>query len=309
MADKNLVAPTAVLCAKVRKQFTDIPYSKEIYKQVKGDKCSLNLIYLPLLFLGRVGFFPDIYPMISILEGRYKSTNDAIARLGDCSVLELAAGISPRGLEATDGRLPFFRKDSVYIETDLPEMLERKEKMVRDMRANQRREVPKNHRFLTLDATDYSQFARAGEQFRALGNTKPIAVVSEGLWGYLEKQKNSLEMQRRVRDNIARFLQEYSNSGAWVTPDFSGAWGNNTQKSPVLRFLRDRIRKTTKTAGTSFNGKNEVKDFLGVRELGAEIVPNEQIVPALRCLHQAGISLSQALKVAPSYRAWYITLK
>lgn len=309
MANENLVAPTAVLCAKVRSRFTDLPYSKEIYSQVRKDKCSLGLIYYPLLFLGRIGFFENVYPMLSILEGRYKSTNNAIAKLEDCSVLELAAGISPRGLEATDGRLPFFRKDSIYVETDLPDMIERKEKMVRSIRANQGRESPKNHRFLPLNVMDYSQFARAGEEFRRSGNTKPIVVVSEGLGGYLETQKDSTAMQMRVRDNIARFLEEYSNSGAWVTPDFSGPWGSKTQIPAAARVVRKRIRKTTKTAGVPFKSEQEAKDFLALGQLDAQVVPNEHLVPNLRCLRTAGIGLSRALKVAPSYRAWYIKLK
>ena len=279
-----------------------------MYNQVRGDKCALNVIYPILSGLGKIGMFKKVFPKISIMEGRYKSTNEAIAKLGDCSVLELAAGISPRGLEATDGSFEWFTPGSWYVETDLRGMVHRKRNIVGEIRAGQGREVTENHRFFAVDVADYIRVLKAGVFLQKLGNIKPIAVVHEGLWGYLDREKGSVEIQTRVRDNIAGFLRDYSNGGAWITPDFS--MGRSTHADGnVSRFFRHRIRQTTKTAGSKFTSDEEVCDFLREGGLRAEVLPNKDIAKNLSCIKIAGLDPARVEDCARSYRAWYITLQ
>ncbi len=61
----------------------------------------------------RVVMMGSISP--SMFEARYKSINRGLAKCGIANVMELACGLSPRGLEIAS-------KGGVYVGTDLPEM-------------------------------------------------------------------------------------------------------------------------------------------------------------------------------------------
>lgn len=77
------ISPTAIVTAYPR-QFTDIPYEKEIYEWLNYN-CKNNDVKLNKLLA------PEI-------EARYKLTNKILDDLNIKQVLELAAGYSSRGI-------------------------------------------------------------------------------------------------------------------------------------------------------------------------------------------------------------------
>ena len=105
------IGTTARLIAYLR-TFTDIPFSKEIAEATDAKKDFKTLA-------GTSG--PSMAQFAFIWEARYKATNQIIERHCINQVLEIAAGLSPRGLAITED------PDVVYVATDLPLILEQEQ--------------------------------------------------------------------------------------------------------------------------------------------------------------------------------------
>src|SRR5262249_45684894 len=97
-ADFNKISPTAFMTSLAR-QFTDIPYSKEMAELVTEQRVT----GLPL-----------------ILESRYKAINKVAEKYSFKQILELASGFLTRGLEFT------VNPEIIFIESDLHQMIEHK---------------------------------------------------------------------------------------------------------------------------------------------------------------------------------------
>jgi hypothetical protein len=110
-------------------------------------------------------------------------------------VVELAAGLSPRGLELTR-RHPAL----TYVEVDLPEMAARKDAILRAKGAD-----PSRHRSVAADVLDDRAFAAvfAGPS-SLLDTTRGTAVVTEGLVNYFPREA-VLGLWRRTARELRRF--------------------------------------------------------------------------------------------------------
>lgn len=106
-------------------------------------------------------------------------------------VVELACGMSPRGLAFT-GRHP----DLVYVEVDLPDMAERKRRTLDGIRLPHER-----HRVEAADVMTGVQLSRI---FSSLDREEGVAVVTEGLLSYFS-QGDVVELWRRVAHELHRF--------------------------------------------------------------------------------------------------------
>jgi O-methyltransferase involved in polyketide biosynthesis len=110
-------------------------------------------------------------------------------------VVELAAGLSPRGLELTR-RHP----DLTYVEVDLPEMAARKDGILAAKGAD-----PRRHRAVAADVLDDRAFAAV---FSGPGSLldpgRGTVVVTEGLLNYFPRPA-VLGLWRRTARELARF--------------------------------------------------------------------------------------------------------
>ncbi len=122
---------------------------------------------------------------------------EAIAAGVVSQVVELAAGLSPRGLEVTR-RHP----DLTYVEVDLPGMAARKGRVLRAKGAD-----PARHRAVTADVLDDAAFTAvfAGRE-SMLDPSRGTAVVTEGLLNYLPREA-VLGLWRRTARELRRFPQ------------------------------------------------------------------------------------------------------
>jgi O-methyltransferase involved in polyketide biosynthesis len=101
---------------------------------------------------------------------------DAIEHHGIAQVIEIAAGMSPRGWRFAnrhDGRL-------TYIEADLPAMAERKRRALGRIGS-----LSDHHRVVELDALATDGPGSLAELARQLDPGQGLAIVTEGLLGYL----------------------------------------------------------------------------------------------------------------------------
>ena len=102
------IEPTAWLTAYLR-SYSDIPYCAEIFSEMERIK-SINIP--PEMKK------PNLAPQ---LEARYKLISKVLKKCGVDQILELASGLTPRGLNQT------LKNESIkYVEIDLPEVVKMK---------------------------------------------------------------------------------------------------------------------------------------------------------------------------------------
>jgi O-methyltransferase involved in polyketide biosynthesis len=195
--DYDKISPTAWGVA-YRRSLTDIPFAKDIFEQLQKrleESGSGDMeIFKKLMFT----------EMTPQFEARYKLINNIIRQNPTNHILEIAAGLAPRGLEFTQD--PMIE----YIELDLPDMMDQKRAIVQSMQSKMNTIPNKNLYFEDGNALDLESLISASEHF-----TKgPITVTHEGLLRYL-----NFEEKEKVAKNIRALLEKFG--GVWITPDIT----------------------------------------------------------------------------------------
>lgn len=133
-----------------------------------------------------------------VLEARFKAVSRLVDQVGSRNILELASGISPRGLIMTE--------DSAvtYVETDLPEMLHEKADLIRDVLGAQN-VVRTNLHVMEVDAVNREQLQEAVNL-----TSGEITIAQEGLFVYMPRRD-----QEKVARNVLGILRD--RGGAWIT--------------------------------------------------------------------------------------------
>jgi len=281
--DFDKISLIALLCAKIKSEYTDIPYATEIYELLSKDEKKFNGIDLTPLEYEHSNLSLRV---VSTLEGRHLSINDAIKDSGP--ILELSAGLSSRGLE-------FSGRDH-YIETDLPAMTALKKKIV-----NQIIIENSSYQILPLNPLNLSELLLFGKRFQGEYGKKPPTIINEGLLMYL-----STNEQEQLRDNLTLFLGKYFPQSSWITTDFSS---RPIEGMGEVSNLMKKIEKETGREFNRFNDDEEVHKFLFEGDLKGEALPNHHLIDRLSCLKKLKITREEAAKVSDMYKAWRITLK
>lgn len=270
MPDFNKISPTARGSAYAL-SFCDIPYAEEIVEEAKVEE------FLGAL-AGRFGLAnsPKSFIIKKIIakfaplnEGRFRSASEILKRRGIKNILEIAAGLSPRGLAIT--------ADSTvnYVETDLPEMLAEKERLVKSILAKQNITRP-NLKFFAANALDFDALAKASEHL-----APPIAIINEGLLTYL-----TMEEKIVVAQNIHRLLKQ--KKGVWISPDFQPLEKRTGIKAAILKKVIDLTGRDT--AKNSFQNEKELSDFLRETNFKMEAIPQLELMGELACAKRFNIS-------------------
>ncbi|MBU0907145.1 MAG: class I SAM-dependent methyltransferase [Nanoarchaeota archaeon] len=280
--DHNKISHTAAMCARARAKYTDMPYAQKIAAQIKDAD---GKIPWPVRML--TSLMPGRLAQVTLLEGRYVATNEALER-SNYQILEVAAGLSPRGLTHSD-------RGTFYVETDLPEMIRAKEEIVKTIRQEEGRGISPNHLFRELNVLDEDSLSRIGDLFASQGNGRPIAVIHEGLLMYLSREE-----QNRMRDNLAQFFRIYSPKGVWISPDLSYKPAGN--EGLIVKWAKRRIEKRTGRKFTSFPSPEEAARFLEEGGFQGDVLSNEHLVKDLTSVRGGRVSIKKAREVASRYR-------
>lgn len=230
------ISPTAKLVAHGR-TFTDIPFAKEIAIECDAEKAFQSSYIAESLSL-----------QVPFWEARYKATNQIIAREGITQILEIAAGLSPRGLTMTGD------PEVVYVATDLPEMLEQEKSIAEAILARLNIQRPNLH-FSVANALDLDELLQAATPFQS---DKPIALLTEGLLSYLTRAE-----QATLAANMHELLARYG--GVWITPDVSTK--QNWEKfRRIDKRMQQRAEAISNTTGRSlydnlFIDNNDIQQF------------------------------------------------
>ena len=190
------ISQTAFPVAYAR-TFSDIPYAQEVFNEFKA----LRGIDDNSLFTGS----PYRVNLAAQFEARQKLIDKLVHLSNSKQILELASGLTTRGLEMTQN------PDLTYIETDLPAMLEEKKKIVISLTEKEVVPMRTNLQFTPANALILAELEEATKEFNS---GEPITVVNEGLLRYLNFEEKAV-----VAKNILTLLRKYG--GVWITPDIS----------------------------------------------------------------------------------------
>lgn len=187
--DFRRVSVTALIPAFGRGEYSDIPWANEM-----------------VVFLRGRGLTPEGGPWsetaarsyAAFFEARFKCVNNILEERGATQVLELAAGLSPRGMDFAQ------RSGIVYVEADLAESSEFKREVVREVCGG----VPANLHLCAASVIDSAEFRECCAVF----SEDAVGVATEGLLRYL-----TFDEKRILCANVRELLEDHG--GFWVTTD------------------------------------------------------------------------------------------
>jgi O-methyltransferase involved in polyketide biosynthesis len=234
------ISPTAKFVAYLR-TFTDIPFAKEI-----ADESAAERTYQQLAGESK----ESLIRLSPYWEARYKATDRIITQRGITQILEVAAGLSPRGLAMTENR------DVVYVVTDLPEILDQEKAIAEAILARLNSSRPNLH-FETANALDRESLLMASTVF---GSDRPVAIVTEGLLPYLNREEKTV-----LADNIHELFSRYR--GVWVTSDVhTKQYREATYRLADGKELRQRQNRIARSTGSDlesnlFDDENDLRRY------------------------------------------------
>ncbi|MBE9216517.1 class I SAM-dependent methyltransferase [Plectonema cf. radiosum LEGE 06105] len=284
------ISPTSLMVAYAR-QFTDIPYSKELSQLVNAEAFVEQLETAVEQFQGQKLDRP--VETAALFEARYKAINKLMSEFSSKQVIELASGLLPRGMT--------FSCDSnnIFIESDLPAMINRKQQLVKQLVGDR-----SNLYFVPIDATSQpSQFPLNADY---LDSQKPITVICEGLLMYL-----TLKQKQQVFSNVRELLQVYG--GVLITPDLVTKedlklrW----QISPTWEKFELTVNKMTETSLEDgyFDNIEEVKQFAAEQGFKLQSHSMLNVLNQLTCLQPLGIDPAIAKSLLADASVFALTLQ
>ncbi|MFA5230623.1 MAG: class I SAM-dependent methyltransferase [Candidatus Paceibacterota bacterium] len=171
-----------------RRTFTDIPFSKEIFKELEEIRKKNNYEKISE-FLKKKELAPQF-------EARHKLIDKLIYKHNCDQILELAAGFSSRGLAMA-------AKDKFnYVEIDLSRVIKEKKQIVKEISRKNNFKIPKNLHFVSGNVLNYGTFEKALKYF---DKSKPLIIAHEGLLRYL-----TMEERAKVAKNIHKVLKKFN---------------------------------------------------------------------------------------------------
>jgi O-methyltransferase involved in polyketide biosynthesis len=226
------ISPTAKLTAYLR-TFSDIPFAKEIAAESGAEKAYLELTDESAKSMVRLAPY---------WEARYKATNQIIVEHGITQILEIAAGLSPRGLEMTrDPKI-------ICMVTDLPQILE-EEKMIVDRILAKSNNHRSNLYYRTVNALDKENLSAAMAVFK---DDRTIAIIAEGLLPYFSRRE-----KETLADNIRPLLKRYG--GIWIATDVQTK--QYLQKvSQIAENTGKRVASVSNSTGTDLESNLFIDD-------------------------------------------------
>lgn len=253
------ISPTAKFVAHLR-TFSDIPHSNEIALACDAESEFMRLTK------GKPQDFLWLAPMI---EMRYKSVDAVLNIYQPTNIVELAAGVSPRGLIRSEDDCCNF------IETDLPDILVEKHQTVRDILGSRLRN---NLHRVAVNAVEDEELFPVGE----LLIDGPTVVLNEGLLPYL-----SIEEKGKVARNVYQFLKR--KGGIWITPDVTSkdrmaalSSGANPRILQAIELLSGQTGRDF--IENSFDSFEVAKDFFEGFGFKVSVRSQRDLVPHLTSL-------------------------
>lgn len=238
--------------------------------------------------------------MAVLFQSRYHAMNAAIGMAsGSASqIIEFAAGVSPRGYQWSQ-----MSPGTIYIESDLPQLMIRKAKLVRNSLIASATE---NRGVLHYCATDVLDLDSMLEALKSIDTHLPFTIVTEGLLLYFTNHE-----LRHFLENIFTLLSR-SRNATWITDLVTQENLDElfTSHPGVARSVRKVFALTGRTiiANNPFQSEACVQRYLN--EFGLRVdrtVPLRDV--ALRLDLVVPIERSVREKVVGSRKIWSVSVR
>lgn len=282
--DLSKISLTAKLTAYMR-QFTDIPFAKDVAKLVRAQKA------FDALLRDRHLKTSDLLWYAPILEARYKSIGEMIHRSGTKQILEMASGLSMRGLAMTAD------PSVTYVETDLGEITREKEALIEEISHAQRLAKRPNLKVMEANALECEEVLAATASFRP---GEPVAIVHEGLLQYLTSTETEA-----VATNVGAVLREFG--GVWITPDFTltaDAANVTEQQRKFREIVTDATDRTM--YNNAFDNTEHLSNYFA--RLGFQVEVYNQLYLTTHLVSAELIPSPQLNELRPRLRLWVLRL-
>jgi O-methyltransferase involved in polyketide biosynthesis len=282
--DYSKIALTAKLTAYLR-QFTDISFAKDVAEVINARAAFEDLLWNKHLKADALIWYAPI------LEARYKSITEMIRRSDVHQVLELASGLSLRGLAMTaDPALH-------YVETDLAELTAESSGLIEEIFRRHHFATRDNFHRLAANALEGEDLVRATENFAP---DQPIAIVHEGLLQYLTSTETEA-----VAVNIRALLEKFG--GSWITPDFSLKADAANISAEQQQFRQIVASATDHTMyNNAFDNAEHMNDYFGRLGFQIEVFNQLYLAPDLSSASLLRPGVLEELR--PSMRLWVLQL-
>lgn len=206
--DFRRVSVTALVPAFARGECTKIPWAKEMLAVLRDRGATLS---------DGPWSEDDARGYAWLFEARFRAVSRVVEEKGATQVLELAAGLSPRGMELA-------QRGVVYVEADLAESMALKREVVTAILGS----VPESLHLCAASVIDRDELSACCCPFVT---ERPVAVTTEGLLRYL-----TFEEKAHLSENVHEILRRYG--GWWITPDIHlRSWA--MQQSPMYRQIEE----------------------------------------------------------------------
>ncbi|HEY4474350.1 MAG TPA: class I SAM-dependent methyltransferase [Candidatus Paceibacterota bacterium] len=277
------IGPTAWMIA-YRRTFSDIPYAQEIFDVVEKIRIDNNEPSVPDELKK-----PE---RSSLFEARYKLVSRLISESNVNQILEIASGLSPRGLAMTSDRTV------QYVEVDLHGVMNLKRQVAGTLKKHL--STITNLFFEVGDALNRSDLLRASEHFR---KGVPLAIINEGLLAYL-----TLEEKTILAKNIHEILSLFG--GVWITPDI--IWPENKKGDTATpdNYMQNMQKLTGAAIGQNrFKSEEEAKIFFENMGFQVESRPFTEIYDQLTSPKKLGQTAEDVKEIIGSSVAFVMRIK
>jgi len=265
------ISQTAFMTSLAR-QFTDIPYTKEIARFVEAQRAARFAV---------------------ILEARYKAINQMMKQYPFTQILELASGFLPRGLTlSADPQITF-------IESDLPVMVRNKEQLAQQLVGTR----PNLH-FLEIDATSRpNPLFQCNAYFKA---EQPVLALCEGLLMYL-----TMDEKIQVCANVRELLQQYGGVWITPDFTSTMGLRESQQENPALQQQLQTLTKLTgrSLSDNAFASLDEVRQFAHEQGFRLSEYSMLNVIKELSCLTPLHIDPETARKMLTTQAVFALTIE
>lgn len=213
------VSPTAKIVGYLRGQDQTLRLSDETKFEEEGQR---------LLAEADIGDGLTQASMAVLFQSRYHAMNAAIASHQPRQIVEFAAGISPRGLQWSS-TCP----GTIYIESDLPQLMIRKSKLIRNSLVAKENELKGVLHCCAVDVLDEASVMQC---LRSLDSSQPLVMVTEGLLLYFSDEEMS-KFLRIMSSALERFKEAVWVSDIVTKENLMELFGSDPQVAQSVKHV------------------------------------------------------------------------
>ena len=284
--DYNSISPSAEYLVRL-KGFTRIPFAK----------AAAAILVNPLEQAGTHSFSEEdrkaFYKRLLHFENRYWTVERLLRQTNPQHILEISSGYSFRGLDWCS------RQAVHFIDTDIPELVATKSKLIPQLEAGQPAPMKGQYELLPLNVIDTGLFAAIVNRF----GEGPVSIVNEGLLMYLGEEEKQI-LCTTIRQLLAQ------RGGYWITGDIYVRTGQERMDARNEQW--GTFRKQHKIDENMFESYEAARQLFDA--CGLEVVDRLALaIEDLSCLDFPGIrreTVLQKLESAPPTReSWCLRVK